>query len=354
MKVAPVYRALRARGAAVHLVHTGQHYDDNMNEVFFADLGLPAPDDHLGVGSGTHAEQTARVMLGFEPLCRRVAPRGVIVVGDVNSTVACALVAVKLGIPVAHVEAGLRSRDYGMPEEINRVLTDRISAWLLTPSADADENLVSEGVPTRRIFRVGNVMIDTLRHNLERARHLRVAAELGLQPGRYAVLTLHRPSNVDSPEAFERVWGAIERVARRVPVVFPIHPRTRARAEQFGMWERVQRAPGVLVREPMGYLAFLSLVSEAGLVLTDSGGLQEETTALGLACLTLRPNTERPITVERGTNTVVGTDPDRIVTEVERILEGAGKSGRIPELWDGHAADRIADVLLDPAGAPAL
>jgi UDP-N-acetylglucosamine 2-epimerase (non-hydrolysing) len=342
MKVAPVMRALEARGLRQRLLHTGQHYDARMSDVFFADLRLPEPDVHLGVGSGTHAEQTARVMLAFErALAEGPRPVLVLVPGDVNSTLAAALVAVKLGLHVAHLEAGLRSFDRGMPEEHNRVLTDHLADLLLTPSADADENLLREGLPRERIARVGNVMIDTLLANLPAARGRRTADKLGIS-GPYAVVTLHRPSNVDDAQALARLVDALAQIAAALPVVFPVHPRTRARLGE----PRLARAATALrLCEPLGYLDFLSLASGARLVLTDSGGLQEETTALGVPCLTLRESTERPVTVAEGTNTLVGTDPGRIVAEAWRVLAGQGKVGRRPELWDGRAAERVADAI---------
>ncbi len=344
MKVAPVLRACAARGFEQRLVHTGQHYDPLMSDVFFRDLGLPEPDVHLGVGSGTHAAMTARCMLAFEEALGRLPrPDWVVVPGDVNSTLAAALVAVKAGVRVAHLEAGLRSFDRTMPEELNRVATDHLADLLLTPSADADENLAREGIPAARVARVGNVMIDSLLASLPAARARGVPERLGLTPGRYAVLTLHRPSNVDDPATLGRLLTALARIAERVPVIFPVHPRTRGRLSERAV---APRAAALRLVEPMGYLEFLSLTSRAGLILTDSGGLQEESTALGVPCLTLRENTERPITVAEGTNVVVGTDPERILPEAAAALEGRGKRGRRPELWDGHAAERVAAALL--------
>lgn len=345
MKVAPVYEALRARGHEVRMVHSGQHYDQKMSEVFFEELGMPRPDVNLEVGSASHAVQTARIMERFEPVVLEHAPDIVLVAGDINSTIACALVAVKLGVRVAHLEAGLRSWDRTMPEEINRVLTDSISDILLTPSADADENLAREGVDPGRVFRVGNAMIDSLLEHRDRALGLNVPASRGLEPGNYAVLTLHRPSNVDDEQVFRGLLGAFEQIGARIPILFPIHPRTRKQARVFGLTDRIESAPGLRLVDPLGYLEFLALQAEAAMVLTDSGGIQEETTALGVPCLTLRPNTERPITVAEGTNTVVGVDPERIVTAAFEILDGGGKTGRIPELWDGRTGERVADVL---------
>jgi UDP-N-acetylglucosamine 2-epimerase (non-hydrolysing) len=344
MKVAPVMRALAARGADQKLVHTGQHYDVQMSDVFFQDLGLREPDVHLGVGSGSHGEQTGRIMIAFErALAELPRPAWVLVPGDVNSTVAAALVAVKLGIKVAHLEAGLRSWDRAMPEEHNRVATDHLADLLLTPSADGDRNLAREGIPPERIVRVGNVMIDSLVANLPAARARKVPEGLGLAPGGYAVVTLHRPSNVDDAATLERLLGALAAIAAELPVVFPVHPRTRARLAE----PRLATAAGKLrLVEPLGYLDFLSLTSSAKLVLTDSGGLQEETTALGIPCLTLRENTERPITVEEGTNEVVGTDPARILSVAREVLAGRGKQGRTPPLWEGKAGERVAEALL--------
>ena len=347
MKVAPVVEAMRRRPAefAPTVVHTGQHYDERMSAAFFRDLGLPEPDTHLGVGSGSHAQQTAAVMQRFEPVVLERGPDWVLVVGDVNSTLACALVCAKLGVRVAHVEAGLRSRDRSMPEEINRLVTDQLSDLLLTPSADADRNLVAEGIPAERIRLVGNVMIDSLFKQLKRAEASRVREELGVAGADYAVVTLHRPSNVDNPAVLRGILSALGEVGRRLPVVFPAHPRTRRNVEEFG----VGLPDGVRVIEPLGYLDFLRLYSGARLVLTDSGGIQEETTALGVPCLTLRENTERPVTVELGTNRVVGTDPARIVAEAEAALatDASGEARRVPPLWDGRAAGRVLDALLE-------
>jgi len=346
MKIAPVMRAVAKAGFAEQiLVHTGQHYDPSMSDVFFSDLGMQPPDIHLGVGSGSHAEQTARVMVGFEKVCLERRPDLVLVAGDVNSTLACAIDAAKLRIPCAHLEAGLRSFDLAMPEEVNRILVDRISRILLTPSADADENLRKEGTSEERIFRVGNVMIDTLLANLEAARATRTRERLGLAPSGYVVLTLHRPSNVDDSVTLGRILEALEVVQRDLPIVFPIHPRTRKQLASFGLDRRIEGMPGLRLCDPMGYLEFLGLMAGARLVLTDSGGLQEETTALGIPCLTLRESTERPITVTEGTNIIVGTDAGRITAEALRVLAGEGKAGRTPALWDGRASERVAEVL---------
>ncbi|NJD62310.1 MAG: UDP-N-acetylglucosamine 2-epimerase (non-hydrolyzing) [Deltaproteobacteria bacterium] len=356
MMVAPVRHALDARvepsrkrgiDLRVSIVHTGQHYDANMSDVFFRELGIPAPDRHLEVGSGSHAEQTARIMVAFEKALLDDRPDLVVVVGDVNSTVACALTAKKMGIRVAHVEAGLRSFDMGMPEEINRKLTDAISDLLFVTEASGSANLRAEGIPADRIFPVGNVMIDTLVRNLARLESGEFVPSEPLRefcaPGRkYAVLTLHRPSNVDRVEIFLPLWRAIVEIARTAPILFPVHPRTRARLESFGIVEKGQ----VSLVDPLGYLDMLHAVRGAALVLTDSGGLQEETTALGVPCITIRENTERPVTVDVGTNTLAGTDPEAILSIAREILSGRGKKGNRPPLWDGRAAERIADILL--------
>ncbi len=349
MKVAPIYAEMKRRPDEFEpmIVHTGQHYDAAMSDSFFEDLGMPKPDVYLGVGSGSHAVQTAKVMTEFEPIVLREKPDWVLVVGDVNSTIACALVCSKLGVRVAHVEAGLRSRDRSMPEEINRILTDSISDLLLTTSKDADVNLAHEGIPAEKIRFVGNVMIDSLYQNLKVAETSAIRGDLGLDSKEYAVLTLHRPSNVDDKDVFSGILDALIEVAARVPIVFPAHPRTRAKIAEFGFADRIA-ATDIRLIEPLGYLDFMRLYSGARLVLTDSGGLQEETTALGIACLTLRENTERPVTIELGTNVLVGTDPEKIKYAAFDALDGCGssKTASIPPLWDGHAAARICDELL--------
>ena len=348
MKVAPIVAAMKRRPAKFLplVVHTGQHYDAAMSDSFFRDLDLPQPDTHLGVGSGSHAAQTAAVMERFEPVVLLEKPDWVLVVGDVNSTIACALVCVKLGVKVAHVEAGLRSRDRTMPEEINRLLTDQIADLLFTPSPDADQNLVAEGIPRERIRFVGNVMIDSLQKNLEAARALGTREKLGLAGVDYALLTLHRPSNVDLRESFERILSALEAISSKLPIVFPVHPRTRKTIAELGLADRVEAMKDLRTIEPLGYLDFLNLSANARLVLTDSGGIQEETTALGVPCLTLRENTERPITVEMGTNVVVGTDTTRIIAEANAALNGsAKKAASQPPLWDGRTSERILDAL---------
>ena len=345
MKVAPIHREIARRGKLRQvLVHTGQHYDVKMSDVFFTDLGMPAPDVHLGIGSGSHAEQTARVMIELEKVFTKEKPDLVSVVGDVNSTLAASLVAAKMLIPVAHVEAGLRSNDRTMPEEVNRLVTDRLSDYLLTPSPDADENLLKEGTPRERIFFVGNVMIDSLLSSKAKAEGLPTLKELGLRPGEYAVCTLHRPSNVDDPKRLGGLLDALGFVAERVPMVFPVHPRTRKMIADSGLGAKLEQLENLHVVDPLGYLEFLALTSQAKLILTDSGGLQEESTALNVPCLTLRENTERPITVTVGSNLVVGTDPERIKEEAAKILDGRGKKGRVPDLWDGRTSERIATL----------
>ena len=347
MKIAPVMKALaRADFADQELVHTGQHYDVSMSDVFFADLEMPMPDIHLGVGSGSHAEQTAKVMVGFERVCVERRPDVVVVAGDVNSTLACAIDCAKLGIPCAHVEAGLRSFDMTMPEEVNRIVTDRLCEILFTPSPDGDENLLREGAAPSRIFRVGNVMIDTLLAHLPKARATVALTKLQVEAGSYAVVTLHRPSNVDDRAVLGGLVDALEEVQALLPVVFPTHPRTRGRLEEFGLSGRVAAMPRLRLCDPLGYLEFLALTSQAAMVITDSGGLQEETTALGIPCLTLRRNTERPVTITEGTNTLVGTDPSRIVAATRAAMDRRGRAPRPPPaLWDGRASERIAEVL---------
>jgi len=349
MKVAPIYAEMKRRTAEFlpMIVHTGQHYDAAMSDSFFDDLGMPKPDVHLGVGSGSHAVQTAKIMSEFEPVVLREKPHWVLVVGDVNSTIACALVCAKLGVKVAHVEAGLRSRDRTMPEEINRILTDSISDLLFTTSQDADVNLSQEGIPAERIRFVGNVMIDSLVDHLKIAESSTVRQDLDVDGGDYAVLTLHRPSNVDDKETLSGILDALTAIAERLPIVFPAHPRTRAKIEEFGFGNRIAESDIRLI-DPLGYLDFMSLYSGAKMVMTDSGGLQEETTVLGIPCLTLRHNTERPITIEMGTNILVGTDPIRIKQAAFAVLDGEGstKGAKIPPLWDGKTAGRICDELL--------
>ncbi len=347
MKVAPLLREFRARPGLfeARLVHTGQHYDEAMSEVFFEELEIPKPDIHLGVGSGSHAVQTARIMEAFEKVLLAGRPDWVVVVGDVNSTLACSVVAAKMSPPVrvAHVEAGLRSRDRSMPEEVNRVVTDALSDLMFTTSADADVNLRHEGIERRRIHRVGNVMIDTLRRFLARADSSDVMRRLGIAAP-FALLTLHRPSNVDDEAALRRIFTALETVAQEIPIVFPVHPRTVKMMRELGVGADGGGSAGLRLIEPLGYLDFLHLQKRARLVLTDSGGIQEEASILGVPCLTLRENTERPITTTRGTNVLVGSDTRAIVTAARRILRAPARRPRPIPLWDGRAAGRIAAV----------
>jgi UDP-N-acetylglucosamine 2-epimerase (non-hydrolysing) len=344
MKAAPLIREFRARGNLTPLlVHTGQHYDENMSRIFFEDLELPKPDIYLGVGSGTHAEQTGRIMVAFEQVVLSERPDLIVVVGDVNSTLACSLVGAKLLVPVAHVEAGLRSFDLTMPEEINRMVTDILSRFCFTTSPEAEENLKREGVTGDRIFFVGNIMIDSLLFYLGKAGNSRFLEEMGLGERNYILVTLHRPSNVDDPEIFRGIYESLVELSHTMPVLFPVHPRTRkmidASAGSFGS------PPGLRLIDPIGYLDFIRAMERARLVITDSGGIQEETTVLGIPCLTVRNNTERPITIELGTNRLIGTDGRRIVSEARNIFDTKVIKHRIPPLWDGKTAGRIADVL---------
>jgi UDP-N-acetylglucosamine 2-epimerase (non-hydrolysing) len=353
-KIAPLREMQRHPEIEPILVHTGQHYDEALSDIFFRQMGIPTPQVNLEVGSGSHAAQTAEVLKRVEPVLIEHQPDLVLVVGDVNSTIAVSLAAVKLGISVAHVEAGLRSFDRSMPEEINRILTDALADYLFVTEEDAIQHLLKEGRPRESIYLVGNVMIDSLRHFLPIAQKSPIGEDLGLKNGadwqRFAVLTLHRPSNVDSTEKLAELLGAIDSIASQVPVIFPVHPRTQQRLAQAG----IKTHPQLRMIPPIGYLDFLCLLSKATLVLTDSGGIQEETTALGVPCLTLRENTERPITISEGTNQLIGTDPAKIIAAAQSILAGNGKPGRIPPFWDGHAAERIVDVLLKnpPLGPP--
>jgi UDP-N-acetylglucosamine 2-epimerase (non-hydrolysing) len=354
MKMAPIIEAMNRYPEAFDpiLVHTGQHYDERMSQSFFVDLGMPKPDIDLEVGSGSHAEQTARIMVEFEKVCLREKPDLVIVVGDVNSTMACTITAKKLGIKVAHVEAGLRSRDMSMPEEINRLCTDVLCDYLFTTDHFANENLLAEGVSPDRMIFVGNVMIDTLLKHRELARGLGLVEKWGLPYGGFATLTLHRPSNVDESLIFKGILEALHQVAQEIPIIFPIHPRTRKRVEQFGFgdyFSDTEKPRGLWMTEPLGYLDFLHLNMNALMVITDSGGLQEETTVLGVPCITLRNNTERPVTCEMGTNFVVGNSRDDILRHASKVLNGAVPRGRVPEKWDGKAAERIVDFLRDLA-----
>ena len=378
MKVAPLVRAIEEHNAFVPsggnridflLVHTGQHYDVNMSDSFFEDLKLPYPHIHLGVGSGTHAEQTGKVMMEFEKVLLRESPNLVVVVGDVNSTLACTLAAVKLNIPLAHVEAGLRSFDRSMPEEINRLVTDALSTYLFTPSPDADENLIREGIPREKIYQVGDIMVDSLFFHLEEAKKSPILAKLGLSKGSspppnsivpYALLTLHRPSNVDDQLSLQKILAALELISQRIAIIYPIHPRTKKQLAAFHLQDKIPfhdieqgadlSAPGIHGFDPLGYLDFLSLMVSARFVLTDSGGIQEETTVLGVPCLTLRDTTERPITISEGTNVLVWNDTEKIVKEAFNILEGKEKKAKIPSYWDGKTAERIIRILVEKRG----
>jgi UDP-N-acetylglucosamine 2-epimerase (non-hydrolysing) len=351
MKIAPMVRALRADGRLDwKIIHTGQHYDRDMNDVFFQELGIPAPDVRLGCGGGSHAEQSGKIMQAYEVLCASEKPAACLVVGDVNSTLACSIVAKKAGIPVAHVEAGLRSGDMRMPEEINRLVTDAISDWFFVTEPSGSAHLLHEGKDPATVFDVGHVMVDNVLFQLEQ---LTAMDGSGLESdackqraraagaGRYGVVTLHRPSNVDTAESLERVARVLRRVSQDLPLVFPVHPRTRANINKF----QIDLGPGVELLGPQAYMSFLHLWKDAALVLTDSGGLQEETTALGVPCVTMRENTERPITVDEGSNVLAGTDPDQVIAACLEVLRTGGKRGRRPALWDGRAAERIVAVL---------
>ncbi len=351
MKVAPLIKAVQASNAddkngsarfAFRLVHTGQHYDERMSEVFFGELGIPAPDINLGVGSGSHAVQTANVMAKFEPTCERETPDWVVVVGDVNSTMACTLVCAKMGIKVAHVEAGLRSFDRSMPEEVNRIVTDALGDLLLTPSIDANENLRREGIPDENVRLVGNIMIDALIENLGKARQQDIINTLGLKATSFVYVTLHRPSNVDRKESLSEIMDELVRLSDQMPVVFPMHPRTRKRLSEFGI--SVNESTGLKILDPLGYHDSLCLTERARFVLTDSGGLQEESTYFRTPCLTLRPNTERPITVNLGSNRL--TSLARLRPDIEQVLQTPGRLGSIPPLWDGHTAERVLREIL--------
>jgi len=347
MKIAPIVRALRESGSglAFKIVHTGQHYDREMNEVFFEELGIPPPDVSLEAGSGSHAQQTAKIMVAFEEFCLDQRPDLVLVVGDVNSTLACSIVAKKQGIPVAHVEAGLRSGDMAMPEEINRIVTDSIADLFFVTEPSGVDNLLREGKARDRVFYVGHVMVDNLLYQSNKLSELGASklssSALKMRYPSYGVVTLHRPSNVDDPATFARVALALRDISQRLPLIFPVHPRTRANLEQF----EIDLGPGVVLTPPLSYMEFLNLWKDAVVALTDSGGLQEETTALGVPCITIRENTERPITVDEGTNVVVGTDPERMKEAAYKVLRGEGKRGRRPHLWDGRASERIVEIL---------
>lgn len=365
MKAAPLMSEFKRRKSNfdIFLVHTGQHYDEEMSKAFFNDLGLTEPDEYLGVGSGTHAEQTGKIMIKFEKVCFQEKPDIVIVVGDVNSTIACALVASKLCIPLAHVEAGLRSFDRTMPEEINRVLTDQISDYLFTTYEDANQNLINEGILENKIFFVGNVMIDSLYNHLELAKNSIILEKLGLRKNnnikKYAIATLHRPSNVDNPKILRGILNALNKLSKEITVIFPAHPRTIKQIKKIKLEEMVNYGKiflsndinnmnrNIFALPPLGYLDFLHLMSNTTMVFTDSGGIQEETTALSIPCLTLRSNTERPVTVKEGTNIIVGNKPDVIIRETIKILNGENKKQyKIPKLWDGNASKRIVGVLI--------
>ncbi len=353
MKMAPLLRAFEAYASIRPvLIHTGQHYDANLSDVFFEELEMPRPDISLGVGSGKHGQQTARILESFERALEEGPPEGdrydrVVVVGDVNSTMAAALAAVKLGIPVAHVEAGLRSFDRSMPEEINRIVTDAVSDMLLVSEPTGLENLRREGHPEHQLHLTGNVMIDTLRALLPKAQSRDTLARHSLTPQGYCLVTLHRPANVDDRPTLERLLDVLVDVSRELPVVFPVHPRTAKRLDEFELTDRLASAANIVQLPPLGYLDFLALSSQAKVVVTDSGGLQEESTALGVPCLTMRPNTERPVTVEQGTSTLIGNDADKLRRHLQEVLEGTYRQGKCPELWDGRAAERIAAVLAE-------
>lgn len=349
MKIAPIVRALRKKNQHLkyQIIHTGQHYDREMSDVFFEELGIPPPDHHLDCGGGSHAEQTSRIMVAFERVCQAQKPACVLVVGDVNSTLACSIVAKKLNIPVAHVEAGLRSGDRAMPEEINRLVTDSISDWFFCTEPAGVENLTKEGKTAEAIFHVGHVMVDNLLYQCDQLASANTASfqstAIKAKTPRYGVVTLHRPSNVDDQNTLTCIIRALNTVAQKLPLVFPMHPRTRANLERFNL----TLGSGITLTKPLSYMDFLSLWKDAVLVMTDSGGLQEETTALGIPCLTLRNNTERPITVDEGTNTLVGTDGEAIVREANRILDGQRTVGKRPVLWDGCAAERTVAHLIE-------
>jgi UDP-N-acetylglucosamine 2-epimerase (non-hydrolysing) len=347
MKVAPILAELRRypEDFQAYLVHTGQHYDFRMSDIFFQELGVAPPDRFLQASASSPVEQTADIMLKFSPVLDELRPDLVMVVGDVTSTPACALVASKQRIPIAHLEAGLRSGDRTMPEELNRIVTDGLADLLLTPSADADANLLAENVPAECIQRIGNVMIDTLLRFRPRAAESDILVRQGLEAGAYGVITLHRPANVDDPETLRGILSAFDEIQQQLPLLFVLHPRTRSNLERFGMYAQLAAMDRLQIVEPLGYLDMLRLQEQARLVLTDSGGVQEETTVLGVPCLTIRENTERPVTITEGTNVLVGCRPERIIQEAMEVLQGRAKSGSTPQLWDGHTAERLIAVL---------
>lgn len=346
IKVAPLHREFKKYPDITHrIIHTGQHYDDNMSKVFFEDLELPEPDLDLGIGSGSHGEQTGKIMIEFEKVVMAERPDLVIVVGDVNSSLACSLVSAKLLIPVAHVEAGLRSFDQTMPEEINRKLTDALSDLLFVTEPVGVENLLREGIEEKKIFLVGDVMIDTIIQCRDRVKSSGILRQLGLAPRSFTVVTVHRPANVDVKENLAKILTILEAISERSTIVFPMHPRTRKMLEAFGLWGCARAIPNTILLDPLRYVDFLSLVENAALVLTDSGGLQAETTFLGVPCLTLREITEQPVTVQEGTNELVGLDIERVISRCFEIFDGKRKKGRIPEFWDGKAAERIVTIL---------
>lgn len=348
MKIAPIMKACKAsRIIEPLLVHTGQHYDEKMSDLFFRQLGIPEPDINLEVGSASHAVQTAEIMKAFEPVVLEHKPDAVLVVGDVNSTIACGLVAVKLNVKLIHVEAGLRSFDRSMPEEINRIVTDSISDFLFCTEQSGVDNLVDEGISKGKVFLVGNVMIDTLLKNKTKAEDSDILNQLNLNGDGFCVMTLHRPSNVDDPVVFGKILDALEVIQNDMPIIFPIHPRTRQNLVSLHLNRRIKDMPNLQLVEPLGYLDFLKLMTSAQLVLTDSGGIQEETTILKVPCLTLRENTERPITVEIGSNQIVGTDPDTIIEAYRQVINGKRRESQIPPFWDGHAAERIVSILVE-------
>lgn len=353
VKIAPLMKAFAGTSSLrARLIHTGQHYDAEMSRHFFEDLEIPSPDRHLEVGSGSHAVQTARIMERYEAVLLEERPDLILVVGDVNSTAACALVGAKCGVKIAHVEAGLRSFDRTMPEEINRIVTDALSDFHFITSPEAREHLLREGIGAEQIHFVGNVMIDTLLESLPLAAEKQSAAQLGLAKKRYAVATIHRPSNVDTAAGLEQVLTIFAAIGRELPIVFPLHPRTEQRAEDLGLIERLRACPGLHLTSPYRYLEFIDLLRTARLVLTDSGGVQEETTVLGIPCLTMRPNTERPITIQSGTNRLVGSAPERVIEAAQEILRGRISAPTCPpQGWDGHAAERIARILAEVAAS---